>query len=163
MVEPARRRKKPKQRPVIGWREWVALPELGVESIKAKVDTGALSSSLHAFDLERYERDGVPMVRFAVHPRQRRGRPVVEVESPVLTERLVRNPGGREEVRPVIRTTVVWNGRTWEVDLNLTRRDEMGFRMLLGRQAVRRRFLVDPGKSFIGTRQKPPTTKAAEH
>jgi len=143
------------KRPVIGWREWVGLPDIGVDSIKAKVDTGARSSSLHAFDLERFERDGIAMVRFTVHPRQRHSTPATEVESPVSTEKLVRNPGGREETRPVIRTTVTWNGRSWEVDLNLTRRDEMGFRMLLGRQAVRRRFLVDPGRSFLGT-QPPP-------
>lgn len=141
-----------RRRPVIGWREWVGLPELGVEAIKAKIDTGARSSSLHAFDLERFTEKGVDMVRFAIHPVQRRRRPSVEAVVPVVDERVVRNPGGRAELRPVIVTKVSWNGRLWKVELNLTRRDEMGFRMLLGRQAVRRRFVVDPGRSFVGGR-----------
>lgn len=145
--EPKRRRP---ARPAIGWREWVALPDLGVEAIKAKIDTGARSSSLHAFDLERFDLNDEPHVRFSIHPTQRRARPVIPVQAPLLREKLVRNPGGREEIRPVIRTTVAWNGQHWHVELNLTRRDEMGFRMLLGRQAVRRRFLVDPGRSYLG-------------
>lgn len=152
---PTERRKRVKpskpSKPIIGWREYVALPELMVPAIKAKIDTGARSSSLHAFEIERFRVDGVEMVRFTVHPRQRRRASTAPVEMPLLTEKLVRNPGGREEVRPVIRTTVVWNGIPFEADLNLTRRDEMGFRMLLGRQAIRRRFLVDPGRSFLGT------------
>lgn len=149
--KPTRRRKR-KPKPVIGWREWVALPDLGVEAIKAKIDTGARSSSLHAFEVERFEREGVATVRFVLHPRQRSsGEAVGPIEAPIHTEKLVRNPGGREEIRPVIRTTVVWNHVEFEVELNLTRRDEMGFRMLLGRQAVRRRFLVDPGRSFLGS------------
>lgn len=147
---PSRRTKK--QKPVIGWREWVALPDLGVDAIKVKIDTGARSSSLHAFEIEPFERDGVEYVRFVLHPRQRSIEETVgPVEAPLHTTKLVRNPGGREEIRPVIRTGIVWDGRRYDVDLNLTRRDEMGFRMLLGRQAVRRRFLVDPGRSFLGS------------
>lgn len=137
---------------MIGWREWVNLPELTVPAIKAKIDTGARSSSLHAFELERFSSNGTEMVRFEIHPRQHRKHPVIPVEARVMGERLVRNPGGREELRPYIHTSVRWNGKVWEVELNLTRRDEMGFRMLLGRQAVRRRFLVDPGRSFLGGR-----------
>lgn len=141
-----------RSKPIIGWREWVALPELGVDAIKAKIDTGARSSSLHAFEIERYrDATGAEMVRFTVHPRQRHRGHSHPVEAPLHAEKLVRNPGGREEIRPVIRTLVVWNGSEFEVELNLTRRDEMGFRMLLGRQAIRRRFLVDPGRSFLGT------------
>jgi hypothetical protein len=148
---PPRRKPRP-PKPIIGWREWVAIPQLGVSGIKAKIDTGARSSSLHAFDIERHRTpSGVEMVRFTIHPRQRRRSSVGPVEAPLLTEKLVRNPGGREEIRPVIRTEIVWNGISFEADLNLTSRDEMGFRMLLGRQAIRRRFLVDPGRSFLGT------------
>lgn len=143
-----RRKKKPK--PVIGWREWVALPDLGVDAIKVKIDTGARSSSLHAFDIETFDRGAVEMVRFTLHPIQRSGRSTGLVEAPLLAKKLVRNPGGREEIRPVIRTRIVWDGIHFEAELNLTSRDEMGFRMLLGRQAVRRRFLVDPGRSFLG-------------
>lgn len=136
----------------IGWREWVALPDLGVSAIKAKVDTGAASSSLHAFDLERFSRDGLEMVRFDIHPRQRSARGAVTVEAEVIDERRVRNPGGRSETRPVIRTGLRWANIVWESEINLTRRDEMGFRMLLGRKALEKRFVVDPGKSFLGGR-----------
>lgn len=138
-----------RDRPTIGWREWVALPGLGVAGIKVKIDTGARSSSLHAFDPERFTRAGTEMVSFTIHPRPGRRLPSIRAEAAVQAERLVRNPGGREELRPVIFTPVTWAGVTWDVELNLTRRDDMGFRMLLGRQAVRRRFLVDPGRSFL--------------
>jgi len=136
-------------RRIIGWREWVALPTLGVDAIKAKVDTGARSSSLHAFDMERFVEDGTEMIRFSLHPAQRRPIPTVQAVAPVAAHRLVRNPGGREELRPVIVATVRIGDLSWPVELNLTRRDTMGFRMLLGRQAVRRRFVVDPGRSFL--------------
>ncbi len=151
-TEPAKKKKrrKRKPKPVIGWREWVSLPDLGVGAIKVKIDTGARSSSLHAFQIETFDRDGVEMVRFTLHPIQRSGRSTGIVEAPLIAKKLVRNPGGREEIRPVIRTPVVWDGIRFDAELNLTSRDEMGFRMLLGRQAVRRRFLVDPGRSFLG-------------
>lgn len=138
-------------RQVVGWREWVALPDFDV-TIKAKVDTGAASASLHAFDLERFSRDGVDMARFDIHPRQRSAQGAVTVEAEVVDERHVRNPGGRTEIRPVIRTKMRWAEIVWEADINLTRRDEMGFRMLLGRKALKNRFIVDPGRSFLGGR-----------
>ncbi len=140
-----------RQRPAIGWREWVALPDLGVPAIKAKVDTGARSSSLHAFDLERFARNGGDWVRFTVHPLQRDWRTSIAVEVPLLEMRVIRNPGGggREELRAVVRTSVELLGERWPIELTLTRRDRMGFRMLLGRSAVRRRFVVDPGRSFL--------------
>jgi hypothetical protein len=136
----------------IGWREWVALPELGVDEIKAKVDTGADNSSLHAFNLDRFEDDGVPMVRFEIHPRQRKRKPSIESVAEVVKERLVKNPGGRAELRPVIRTTLLVAGEELEALVNLTTRDEMTFRMLLGRRTVRGRFVVDPGRSYLGGR-----------
>ncbi len=140
-----------RERQVIGWREWVSLPDLAVPAIKAKVDTGARSSSLHAFDLERFARNGADWVRFTVHPMQRDWRTSIVAEVELLEMRLIRNPGGggREELRPVVRTTVGLMGRRWPIELTLTRRDRMGFRMLLGRSAVRRRFVVDPGRSFL--------------
>jgi hypothetical protein len=136
-------------RPVIGWREWAALPELGVRAIKVKVDTGARSSALHAFDVERFRRRGRDWVRFAIHPMQRRERPVVRAEAPLADERRVRNPGGARELRPVIVTDVSIGALRWPIELTLTSRDEMGFRMLLGRAAVRRRFLVHPDRSYL--------------
>jgi hypothetical protein len=139
------------QRPPVGWREWVALPDLGVPAIKAKVDTGARSSSLHAFDIEEFQRGSTTYVRFEVHPLQRSGRAAVTAEAPLVEHRVVRNPGGggREELRPVVITDIELGGARWPIELTLTRRDAMGFRMLLGRQAVRRRFVVDPARSFV--------------
>lgn len=137
---------------LMGWREWVGLPDFGVEAVKAKVDTGAASSSLHAFKLERFTTKGVPMVRFEIHPRQRSRASMIIVEAEVVDERAVRNPGGRREVRPVIEAVLAWSDVRWETQINLTRRDEMGFRMLLGRRALRRRFVVDPSRSYLGGR-----------
>lgn len=134
---------------VYGWREWVALPELGVGSIKAKLDTGARTSTLHAFRLKRFRREGLPMVRFEIHPVQRSAASAIQVEAPVRDERRIRDSGGHEQVRPVIVTEVEIDGRRWPIELTLTRRDAMGFRMLLGRQALRGRALVNPGRSFL--------------
>lgn len=140
------------RRKLIGWREWVGLPDLGVIEVKAKVDTGADNSSLHAFDIERYSEGGIEMVRFEIHPRQRKRRPSIACVAEVAGERKVRNPGGRLETRPVIRTTLVVAGEKLDALVNLTTRDEMTFRMLLGRRTVRSRFVVDPGRSYIGGR-----------
>lgn len=153
---------------MLGWREWVALPDLGVRSIKAKLDTGARTSSLHAFQMQRYVSDGKDMVRFEVHPVQRSRAATVVVEAPVVEERSVRDSGGRVEVRPVIETTLELAGHRWPIELTLTRRDAMGFRMLLGRQALRGRITVDPHVSFAaagydgasprkGVKARPPT------
>lgn len=138
----------------MGWREWVSLPELGVNDIKAKVDTGAASSSLHAFELHRFKADGRDMVRFDIHPRQRSRDKSVTVKAEIVDERPVRNPGGRTEIRPVIRALLGWADLTWETEINLTRRDEMGFRMLLGRKALRKLVVVDPGRSYLGGRPR---------
>ena len=140
------------QLPVIGWREWVSLPELTIKTIKVKVDTGARSSSLHAYDLREFERGGHVWVRFKVHPVQRKSDEVVEAEAQVLEHRSVRSSSGRATVRPVIVTHVTLLDQTWPVELTLANRDEMGFRMLLGREAFRGRFLVDASKSYYGGR-----------
>ncbi len=139
--------------PVIGWREFLALPELGIEQIKAKIDTGARSSALHAFDIETFERDGKQQVRFKVHPHQKDTQYVVSAEAEILDRREVRNSGGKAESRIFIETTVELGGHSWAVELTLTNRDNMGFRMLLGRQGVRSRFLVDADNSFIQSNQ----------
>ncbi|HVS13862.1 MAG TPA: ATP-dependent zinc protease [Thermoanaerobaculia bacterium] len=145
----ASRLKRPRPQPVVGWREWVELPGLGDFRIKSKVDTGARSSSLHAYDLEIVERDGVELVRFVVHPLQKDVRTTVECEAPLLERRWVRSSNGVRQRRPVIRTELRLAGQTWPIDLTLTARDVMGFRMLLGREAIRRRFVVDPGRSYL--------------
>jgi hypothetical protein len=138
----------PVDRPVIGWREWVSLPGLGIEWVKAKVDTGARSSSLHAWEVEVDEAGGA--VQFAVHPFQADDETTVLVAAPLLAMRDVRSSNGDVERRPVIAVGAVVAGVEVPIELSLTNRDEMGFRMLLGRTAVRRRFLVDPGRSFRG-------------
>ncbi len=143
---------KNQRRKTIGWREWVRIPELGVPEIKAKIDTGADNSSLHAFNISRFEKDGVPYVRFEIHPKQRKRKPAVLCEAEVVMERKVKNPGGRLEVRPVIKTKLLVAGREIEALVNLTTRDEMTFRLLLGRRTIRDHFIVDPGKSYIGAR-----------
>lgn len=137
------------QLPIIGWREHLALPDLGIQEVKAKIDTGARSSALHAFDVVIFECDGKKRVRFKVHPYQRDTTRTVTAEAELLEQRQVRSSGGHSQIRPVIQTIVELNSNRWLIELTLTNRDVMGFRMLLGRQAVRRRFLVDAGKSFL--------------
>jgi hypothetical protein len=141
-----RRRKQPL--PVIGWREWICFPDLGGGRVKAKVDTGARTSRLHAFDLRRVDRDGVPCAEFEIHPHQRSGGDAVSVVLPIVEERRIRSSNGRSELRPVVRVEIDLWGDPWTIELTLTRRDAMGFRMLLGREAVRGRATVDPGRSF---------------
>jgi hypothetical protein len=134
---------------LLGWREWLALPELGIHRIKAKIDTGARTSALHTFGVEPYEREGVLHVRFWVHPLQRVDSVEICCEARVLDRRTVRDSGGHEEERYVIRTRVQVARACWPIEVTLTDRDSMGFRMLLGRTAIRRRYLVDPGKSYL--------------
>ncbi len=136
--------------PTIGWREWISLPDIGIDYIKAKVDTGARSSAIHAVGVREYDRDGVKWVRFTVHPMQRRANPAIEVHARVEEYRVVRSSNGKATKRPVIVTMMTLLGSTWPVELTLASRDEMGFRMLLGREAFRSRFLVDAGKSYYG-------------
>ena len=143
-------KKRPARHRTIGWREWVAFPDLGVAAIKAKVDTGARTSSIHAFDLREIRRDGQVYLRFKIHPEQRSSRPEIEVELPLVARRRVRDSGGKLEDRPVVSTAIELMGERWPIELTLTRRDMMGFRMLLGRRAIRGRFVVDPGGSFYG-------------
>lgn len=137
---------------IIGWREWVKLPELGGTRVKAKVDTGARSSSLHAFNVRLTERNGVETVTFEIHPLQRSEKKKIRVEAPLLEMRKIRSSGGHETLRPVIETEVELMGERWSIEITLASRDEMGFRMLLGRQAIRGRFVVNPGRSFFGGR-----------
>ncbi len=144
-----RRKRKTRPLPVVGWREWLQLPELGIECIKAKIDTGARTSALHAFELERIEIEGRPWVRFLAHPLQRDIETTVEVTVPLIGERRVKPSTGQASLRPVISTRVVLGKRSWPIDITLVNRDVMGFRMLLGRRAIRRRLLVDPARGFL--------------
>ncbi len=142
---------------IVGWREWVGLPGLGIDPIKAKVDTGARSSSLHAHSIEEYREDGVLMVRFIAeidHPRHRHE---LECHAPVHDRRQVKDSGGNPEIRCFILTPVKVGGHLWKVEISLTDRSTMKFPMLLGREAIRRRAAVDPGRSYI-TRKMPKIT-----
>ena len=139
---------------VAGWREWVSLPGLGVGWIKAKLDTGARTSAIHAFDLEELERDGEQWVRYSVHPWQDSSDDAVPCESRVLAQREVRSSSGHVEERYVVLLDLSMVGRLITAEVTLSRRDEMGFRMLVGREALRQGFLVDPGRSYLGGRPK---------
>ncbi|MDA8019586.1 MAG: RimK/LysX family protein [Thermoanaerobaculia bacterium] len=135
--------------PTIGWREWLALPAFGVARIKAKVDTGARSSALHAFDMTTFERGGREWISFSIHPNQRDDRHSLRTEAPVHDHREVRPSTGTARLRPVVFASATLGSATWPIEITLVRRDMMGFRMLLGRQAVRSRFVVDPGRSYL--------------
>lgn len=143
----ARTRQKP--RPLIGWREWVAVPALSPVPMKAKIDTGARTSTLHAFDLSVELRDDEPWAEFEIHPNQRSRAGSSQVSRRIDTFKNIRSSTGHSERRPVIRTAIQIGEHEYEIDLTLTSRDEMGFRMLLGRAAIRRRFWVDPSRSFL--------------
>jgi hypothetical protein len=139
---------------VAGWREWVSLPDLGVEWIKAKLDTGARTSALHAFDLEELERDGQRWVRFSIHPWQRSAADAVTAELPVHDVRRVKSSSGHVQERYVVLMVIRIGLRRVTTEVTLTRRDEMGFRLLIGREALNQGFLVDARHSYIGGRPK---------
>lgn len=135
---------------IAGWREWVKLPGLGVPWLKAKLDTGARTSALHAFDLEEFRRDGADWVRFVIHPWQVSAADPVAAELPIHDRRLVRSSSGHAAERLVVLTDIELMGVRVSAEVTLTRRDEMGFRMLIGREALRQGYVVDSGRSYLG-------------
>ncbi len=147
--------KKPDKKPYIGWREWISIPALNIPWIKAKVDSGAKTSSIHAFLIEPFVENGVPKVRFFVHPIQRRPDIRVECVAEVVDHRVVSDSGGHRERRYVVKVPVRVGNLEYPVEITLANRDTMVFRMLLGRSAMHH-FLLDTEKSFVLGRPKAP-------
>jgi hypothetical protein len=139
---------------MVGWREWVVLPELGIKAIKAKIDTGARTSALHAFRVDVFEEAGKSRVSFDIHPVQGKDKPVISCVADLLDQRMITDSGGHREMRFVIKTQVVLGQWQWPIEITLTNRDDMTFRMLLGRTALRPHLMVNPGVSFLQGRLK---------
>ena len=142
------------KKPLLGWREWLSFPNLDIPHIKCKVDTGARTSCLHAFYVEPFERDGHSWVRFGIHPRQNDASEQIHCEAPVKDQRIVRDSGGHEEYRYVIETEIAIGEHSHRAEVTLTDRDSMKFRVLLGRTAIRGKYLVDSSRSYLQSRRK---------
>lgn len=142
-----------------GWREWVSLPGIGVPWIKAKIDTGAQTSALHAGNITVFERDGAEWVRFTVQPWQEGALDEVEVALPIHDRRTVRSSSGHTQDRLVVVMELGLCGRVVPVEVTLTDREEMVFRMLIGREALKQGYVVDSGASYLGGRPPAPIRK----
>ena len=138
-----------KEKLLVGWRETLSLPGLGIEEINAKIDTGARTSCLHAFKVESFKKDEALWVRFWIHPMQHNTDIETVCEAKVIDERIVRDSGGHEESRYVIESELRIGGESWPIEITLTNRENMAFRMLLGRTAIHNRIIVDPVESFL--------------
>ncbi len=134
---------------IVGSEEWLSLPMLGIPLIKARVDSGAKTSSLHAFNIRQFKRNGIPWVSYELHPIQHNRKVIVRCESEVVDRRTVKSSSGVSEKRYVIRSIVQLSGQSWEIELTLANRDSMGYRMLFGREAMKERILVDPSAKLL--------------
>lgn len=142
-----------------GWREWVQLPDVGIPWIKAKLDTGAQTSALHAYDIRTFDRDGTDWVRFTVRPWQKATDDATVVECPLFDTRRVRSSSGHVQERHVVKMRVILVDREVTAEVTLSNRDEMGFRMLIGREALRQGFDVTSNRSFLGDRAPKPVRR----
>jgi hypothetical protein len=141
------KKKKKRQLDSIGWREWVSFPELNIETIKAKIDTGARTSALHVSNIKINRQSN--KVSFTIHPAQRQHDPVIKATALMVDERPIKSSNGESSIRPVIKTELKVGTQVYDIELTLVNRDVMGFRLLLGRSAVKNHYLVNPGQSFL--------------
>lgn len=140
---------------VIGSDEWCAFTSIKIPAIKARVDSGAKTSSMHAVNIQKFSHNEEQWVRFEVHPLQKNKKITVHCEAPLIDQRVIKSSSGDKEQRPVIRVPLSLGGKSWEVEVTLTNRDSMGYRMLLGREAMSGRVLIDPeGQCLLGDRQQ---------
>jgi hypothetical protein len=138
---------------ILGWREWCALPELNIKKIKAKMDTGARTSALHVSDITYKKRSGKTFVYFRVHPIQRKSRPYFDCSAELIDYRIVKSSTGNRTFRPVIQTTLQVGVESWPIEVTLVNRDLMGFRFLVGRQAIKNSYLIDSGASYLSKKK----------
>ncbi len=136
------------QKKIIGAEEWVRIPELNIPAIKARIDSGAKFSALHAFNIQTFEDNGKKFVRFDVHPVQNNRKVAVRCKAELIGRRTIKSSTGDVEKRYVIRTPIVLGGESWDIEITLTNRDTMGYRMLIGREAMKGRFIVDPEQNM---------------
>ena len=134
---------------ILGSEEWCSLPELGIPSIKARVDSGAKTSALHAINIAPFIKDGQNWVKFDINPIQNNVKTIIHCESPLVDKRVVKSSSGYREQRYVIQTSLEIGNSKWVIEMTLTNRDSMGFRMLLGREAMSGRVLVDPEQQYL--------------
>ena len=146
---PSISRKRALAPPLVGWREWASLPTFCDHKIKAKLDTGAKMSAIHAFRIEEFEEDDGLWAEFYLHPAQKRRRPEIFCRAPVKDRRLIRSSNGAVQDRLIVEATLQLGARRWPIEISLANRDDMGFRLLLGRDALRRRVTIDPARSFV--------------
>lgn len=139
---------------VIGWREWVSLPDLEVDQIKCKVDTGAKTSALHAYFVEPFAKSDGDYVRFGLHPLQKNLEKEIICTSKVVDQRDITDSGGHKEKRYVISTHIKLGQHLWQAEVTLTDRENMLFRMLLGRDAIKNQFIVNPARSYLIGKKK---------
>lgn len=138
-----------REKTCIGWREWISFPELGIDRIKAKIDTGARTSVIHAYHIRKLDDVDEPRVEFSLHPVQRRRSPEIHCVAPIVDERTIKSSNGEPETRYVIMTPMHLGDDVWPIELTLSNRDQMGFRLLVGRAAIRDHYIVDPGRSYL--------------
>lgn len=133
---------------LVGWQEWCILPKLGIPAIKAKIDTGAKTSAIHAFNIQLFYTNDIPHVRFEIYPLQGRHAFAKTCTAVVIDQRLVMSSNGHKELRYVIMTPIVLAGTMWEIEVTLSNRDPLTFRMLLGREALQSKVIIDPHRKL---------------